>query len=81
MLEDIVEIRGLLKDARSLIRRVKDSAQRELLEEAYNQAEVPLEEAVYAGHSFVFEQLHERRDVAKRRAEALLERLANPSQN
>lgn len=78
MLENILEIRRLLDESRSLIRRVKDERRREILDEAYRQAEVPLMEAVIAGHSFVFEALHERRDVARRRAEALLEQLANP---
>ena len=35
-------------------------------------------EAVLAGHSFVFDRLEERLGVARRRAETLLERLANP---
>ena len=79
MLENILEIRRLLDEAKSLMRRVKDDTRREVLEEAYRQAEVPLMEAVIAGHRFVFEALHERRDVARQRAEALLEELANPS--
>ena len=79
MLESILEVRMLLDEARSLIRRVQDEKRRTSLQDAYDQAEVPLIEAAAAGHSFVFDQLHERRDVARRRAQALLEELANPT--
>jgi hypothetical protein len=57
---------------------VKDETRRESLQYTYDQAEVPLIEAVLAGHSFVFDRLEERLGVARRRAETLLEQLANP---
>jgi hypothetical protein len=78
LLEGILEVRALMDEARPLIRRVKDETRRESLQYTYDQAEVPLIEAVLAGHSFVFDRLEERLGVARRRAEALLERLANP---
>jgi hypothetical protein len=78
LLEGIREVRALLNEAEPLIRRVKDETRQEDLQYAYDQAEVPLIEAVLAGHSFIFERLEERLGVARRRAEALLERLANP---
>jgi hypothetical protein len=77
-LESIREVRGLLEESDSLIRRVNDRERRARLEEEYRQAEVPLIEAVQSGHSFVFDMLEERREVARQRAETLLERLANP---
>lgn len=79
LLESVREVRALLDEAEPLIRRVKDQARRRSLEEEYQQAEVPLIEAVQAGHSFVFGSLEERREVARRRAEALIEKLANPA--
>ena len=78
LLETIREVRALLNEAKPLIHRVKDTERQARLEEAYRQAEVPLIEAVRSGHSFVFDALEERREVAHQRAEALLERLANP---
>ena len=44
----------------------------------YTQAEVPLTEAVNAGHAFVFTALRERLETARRRSAVLLEDLANP---
>ncbi len=78
LLEGIREVRALLNEAQPLIRRVKDRSRQEDLQYAYDQAEVPLIEAVFAGHSFIFERLEERLGVARRRAVTLLERLANP---
>lgn len=78
MLEGIRDVRAMLNEARPLVGRIKDKARREALTQEYEQAEVPLTEAVHAGHAFVFDQLEERLAVARKRAEALLERLANP---
>jgi hypothetical protein len=79
LLESIREVRELLNQAQPLIRRVQDPARRASLEADYRQAEVPLIEAIQSGHSFVFDMLEDRREVARQRAEALLERLANPA--
>ncbi len=79
LLESVREIRTLLDEAAPLIRRVNDQNRRQSLQEEYQQAEVPLIEAVNAGHSFSFSALQERREVARRRAEALIEKLANPA--
>lgn len=68
-----------LKLVRSLIRRIDDRRRRTELDEAYRQAEVPLIEAVNAGHRFVYDDMHERLNVAQQRIEALLGRLATPS--
>ena len=78
-LEMILDVQAMLDQARPLIRRIKDAPLRARLQEEYNQAEVPLKEAIHAGHSFTFEKLEERHRVAQDRAEALLEKIANPA--
>ncbi len=78
LLESIREVRTLLDEAQPLIRRVADADRRQELEEQYQQAEVPVIEAVQFGHSFNFERVEERRETARRRVDALLEVLANP---
>lgn len=70
--------RDLMKSARSLVNRVTDKSRRAQLDEAYRQAEIPLIEAVQAGHQFVFDDLKERLSVARQRIEALFGQLANP---
>jgi hypothetical protein len=72
------EARTLLKDIRSAIGRVKDPARKKSLEDAAQQAEVPIIEATQAGHAFVFDQLDERLATARARLAALFERVANP---
>jgi Cytochrome c7 and related cytochrome c/Cytochrome c554 and c-prime len=72
------ESRDLMKTVRSLINRIDDKSRRTLLEEAYQQAEVPLIQAVQAGHQFIYDELKERLSVARQRMETLLGQLANP---
>ena len=72
------ESRELMKLARSLVNRVGDKPRRAELDYAYQQAEVPLIEAVHAGHQFLYDDLKERASVARQRIEALLTQLANP---
>jgi mono/diheme cytochrome c family protein len=72
------ESRDLMKTVRSLVNRVNDQPRRAQLDDAYQQAEVPLIQAVQAGHEFVYDDLKERLSVARQRIEALLGRLANP---
>jgi len=79
LLQRTRDTRVLLDGVQPLIRRVKDAALRASLQYDYDQAEVPLEEAVHAGHSFVFDKVEERLGVAMARAEALSDRLANLS--
>lgn len=76
--EGLREVRSLLKDARSAINRVKDPARKAALEQAAQQAEVPIIEATQAGHAFVFDQLDERLATARTRIAALFDRIANP---
>ena len=72
------ESRDLMKTVRSLVDRVNEKSRRAQLEEAYRQAEVPLIEAVQAGHQFVYDDLKGRLSVARQRMEVLLAQLANP---
>lgn len=77
LMTSVAEVRATLKEANSLIRRVKDKSLRAQYEEQWKQAEVPLIEARNAGHEFVFDNLKERLDRARERADALMDRLAN----
>jgi hypothetical protein len=76
--EALNESRDLMKSVRPMVNRVNDKARRAQLDAAYQQAEVPLIEAVQAGHQFVYDDLKERLSVARQRIEALLGQLANP---
>ena len=78
MLEGVREARVMWKEARSLIGRVNDKTRRARLEQAAQQIDVPLTEATQAGHAFVYDDLEERLDTARRRLAALFEELANP---
>lgn len=79
LLEQIHEVRDLLKQAQPAIDRVRDKGTRDRLQEEYRQAEVPLIEAVNLGHSFTFASSQERREVARRRTEALMKELDIPA--
>lgn len=80
LLEGAADVRESLAAARRLLERVDDSTRRAELEEAYNQAEVPLIQARQAGHRFVFDALEERLGVARQRTADLLRLLVNPGQ-
>ena len=75
--QNVRDVRQILNNARPVIKRVKDVTLRRSLEYDYDQALVPLTEAVHAGHAFVFVNATERLGVARTRADALLGRLAN----
>lgn len=72
LLEAVAEVRETLRVSQRLLKRVADPARREQLEAAAQQAEVPLREAVEAGHSFRFEGMRDRLLLAQRRADDLL---------
>jgi len=76
--EALNETRDLLRSTRSLLNRVSDKTRRAQLDQAYQQVEVPLIEAVRAGHEFTYDNLKERLSVARQRLEALLAQVANP---
>lgn len=69
-------VREQMKLAQSLINRIEDKKRRAALADAYQQAEVPVQEAVDAGHQFVYADLHEFVAVARSRVEALLTDIA-----
>jgi hypothetical protein len=77
LLQGVSDVGKLLEGARPVIARTKDTALRASLQYDYDQAKVPLTEAVHEGHAFVFTGARERLGVARARAEALLERLVN----
>ncbi len=78
LLEEVRAVRDLLASVPRLIRGVKDQARKKDLETKYEQALVPLREAVHSAHAFVFDQMRERLAAAKERSETLLTELANP---
>jgi hypothetical protein len=78
LLQEVNAVRELLAAAPRLIGRVKDPVRKKVLEDAYEQAQVPLREAVHSAHAFVFGQMRERLRAAKEQSEALLTELANP---
>jgi len=78
MLSSVREVREMLDQARKLIERVKESDRRANLDAELAEALGPLTEAVQVAHMFVFDQMQEKVAEARRRAELLLEELANP---
>jgi Cytochrome c554 and c-prime len=76
LLQGVRDVRELLNTAKPVIKRVKDSTMRTSLQNDYDQATVPLMEAVAAAHAFVFTNSEERLNVARARSEALLQKLA-----
>jgi hypothetical protein len=79
LLLDVEETRASLRQAAHSIHRVRDAERRAGLERDLEQATVPVEEAIQAGHAFVFDAVEERLGVARGRADRLLEALANPA--
>jgi hypothetical protein len=79
LLARIQAARDELRAASARIRQVSDAARRHRLEEAYEEAQGPLTQAVHASHGFVFDGLEERLALSRRRSEALLAELAAPA--
>jgi hypothetical protein len=75
--EALTAVRQDMKLAQSLIKRVDDSQRRASLTESYQQAEVPLQRAIDAGHQFMYADLREYLAVARTRVGVLLSTLAN----
>ena len=80
LMTEVTAVRSTLSLTRSIIKRITDKTARASFDEAWRQAVVPLIEARNAGHEFVFDNLKERLERAKARADALMDRLANGSQ-
>jgi len=78
LLEGIADVRASLNATRRLINEVSDPVRRSELDEAYQQAEVPLVLAAQAGHRFVFDELEQRLADARARVAALQQALVNP---
>ena|SRR5438105_2190541 len=71
LLERVRDLRAQLDAARRVIDEVRDTARQRQLRDAYDQAEAPLNQAVTAGHSFVFADSEARLAVARERTAAL----------
>lgn len=78
MLEGVRDTKALLREAEGMIRRVDDPQLRARLEEDAQQVEVPLTQATQAGHAFVYDNLEERLETARKRLAALFDELVNP---
>ncbi len=79
LLSGVFEVRELLDQAKELVGRIKEKDRRALLLAELEGARAPLTEVVEAAHMFVFEKTQERLQAARKRAEFLLEELANPT--
>jgi hypothetical protein len=79
LLARIQAARDELRGASARIRQVSDAARRHRLEEAYEEAQGPLTQAVHASHGFVFDDLEKHLALSRRRSEALLAELAGPA--
>jgi len=77
VLTSVREVRASLDEAATLIKRIKDKARRESLESELEGARTPLLEAVHAAHMFVFDRMQDRLFMARKRADMLMEQLAN----
>jgi hypothetical protein len=75
--ESVKVVREQLKLAENFVKRVSDRERRRELEDALEQAKVPMTRAINAGHRFVYDDLKTSLALAQNRAEDLLSRLAN----
>ncbi len=78
VLTSVQEVRASLDEAKTMIKRVKDKARRESLEAELEEARTPLREAVHFAHMFVYDRMQDRLFIARKRAEMLMEQVANP---
>jgi hypothetical protein len=78
-LEDVHEARVLLKEARDVIRQVKDPARRTALGQEATGVERDLAQAVEAGHAFVYDGLRDRVAEGRRKLGALFDHLTAPA--
>jgi hypothetical protein len=77
MYEGLNAVREQLKLANAMIKRVDDRQRRADLMTEYDQAKVPLTRAINAGHKFVYAELEESLDLAQKRIDTLMARIAN----
>lgn len=78
MLEDEHEARQLLKEARELVKKVKDPQRRARLTQDADMAALELKFAIEASHEWVYDGLQERVGRARTKISALFEALTNP---
>lgn len=78
--ESLRVVREQVKLAEDFVKRVTDRTRRQELTEELEQAKVPMQQAVNAGHKFVYDDLQEALARAQSRVEALLSKLANQPQ-
>ena len=71
MLEEVALVRELLRQAAALISRVDDDARRARFEDAHQQAQVPLTEAVYAEVEPLLRLSEQLQELKKRSGDAL----------
>jgi len=79
MLEGVSDVRTSLEAVRHVIEQIEAGPRRQTLEDALEQAEVPLTQAREAGHRFVFDELESRLSVARERTDALMQQLIAPA--
>lgn len=79
LLERIRDVRAQLTAANRLIDGVRDKTRQQQLKDAAQQAEVPLKQAVFALHSFVFTDSDQRLDTARQRTTALYVSIVGPA--
>jgi nitrate/TMAO reductase-like tetraheme cytochrome c subunit len=75
--EGLTVVREQIKLAENFVRRITERERRAQMQEQLDQAKVPLERAVNAGHKFVYDDLQSSLATAQTRVSDLLERLAN----
>ncbi|MGE3578695.1 MAG: cytochrome c3 family protein [Vicinamibacterales bacterium] len=78
MLEEVHDARLLLKEARDVIKRVKDPQRKARLTQDADMVALELKFAVEAGHGFIYDGLQERVGRARTKLSALFEALTNP---
>jgi hypothetical protein len=78
MLQGIEDVRAALDAVRTLLHRIPSGPRRDELEADYQQAEVPLTQAIHSAHAFVYDAALERLVVARERVDALSSKLINP---
>ena len=71
----------MLDAAKRLMDSIREPARRMALTAEYEQVQVPLIEAVQAGHRFVFDTVEERLELAREQVVALFERLLNSGEH
>jgi hypothetical protein len=78
MLQGVRDARSMLQEARSRVGGIRDRARRVPLEQAAQRIDVTLSQATQAGHAFVYGDLEERLNSARRQLASLFQELGDP---